>query len=154
MKKILVLDEDQSRHNAFHDLLRGNDVTHVYSYADCVSVLRDTKFDVVFLEHDIGSYSNASIIRSMHNSKPLTGTNVVQFMKDELTKEFLPGLVVVHTHNRSGSYRMIEQLQYVALSCEAAPFDFTFFKNKLSSWLRLTNALQEQRNDQRDAVAH
>lgn len=58
MKRFLVVDDMEERHDEFDRLLAGNQVVHVWNVMQAVLQVREDfmdekKFDVIFLDHDI-----------------------------------------------------------------------------------------------------
>ena len=60
--RILVLDDDQKRHEAFKFHLFRHDVTHVYTCDEAIKAIEQEKWDIIFLDHDLEDrhYSSAS----------------------------------------------------------------------------------------------
>lgn len=95
--KILILDDDQIRHDFFNRALFGENITNVYTADQCIDVLRNEKFDIAFLDHDLGG-------QVMVGSGPKTGYQVACFL--EMTPHLKPPRVIIHSLNPSGARNM------------------------------------------------
>lgn len=105
--RILVLDDDQSRHDEFcHRFSEAGmpivDV-HVETAAEAIAELRDAKkaFDLVFLDHDLGGRVNVSI------NDAGTGSEVARFLAANPEVYHRHGAFVVHSFNLLGAANMI-----------------------------------------------
>jgi len=93
MKKILVLDDDPTRHVGFLRRLEDHTVVSVGSYDEAVHALRvGSPFDVLFLDHDLGEAHN--------------GADVVRFLIANVPRELWPEQVIIHSWNPFGALRM------------------------------------------------
>lgn len=108
--RILVLDDDESRHETFRKNLAGNDVVHVYSFHEACQVVTDSeRFDVFYLDHDLMDFHD----NSGYCQAPLefTGYHFVHWTVNDMPVALRPELVVVHSWNPSGAMLMFEALR-------------------------------------------
>jgi CheY-like chemotaxis protein len=92
--KIFVLEDSAERIESFKKWLAGNDVTYVEDAATAHPLLKNVKYDLIFLDHDLGNRSMVS------SDDPNTGYAVA--------KEIIHGVnhstqVVVHSMNPIGA---------------------------------------------------
>ena len=124
--KVLVLDDDMARHQAFANNLARNDVTHADSYDRAVKALQDQdRFDVVFLDHDLNDFGLKSIgpSDSMYGgARELTGNDVARFIAKALPKKKRPKMVVVHSINYDGSMNIVSTLKAAGIPVRREPF--------------------------------
>lgn len=115
-KRILFLDDDETRHQSFAKATVGHIVTHVRTVEECKSALLSMDpFDLVSLDHDLGGQTFVSEIDG-------TGTEVALFIRDELPAEKLPGRFIVHSFNPVGALRMIEYIKDRGVWTRYQPF--------------------------------
>lgn len=115
--KILFLDDNEERHKRFRYNSIGQDVTHVYSYAEALAALAYNRFDQVFLDHDLSEMASCG----MAPVDEKTGYHVACIVAD-LPEERLPDLVVIHSFNAAGAKRMRAALQGVVKHVIERPF--------------------------------
>jgi CheY-like chemotaxis protein len=97
--KILILDDDEVRHQAFAKKLIGNLVEHVRTAEDTIyQLIHHGPWDMVFLDHDLGG-------QQMVESGQGTGYEVAKWLSEN--KEFLPGCVIIHSYNPAGAKNML-----------------------------------------------
>jgi hypothetical protein len=122
--KILILDDDLDRHHSFARLFTPKHSTlHVQSVAKCVEALRETRFDVVFLDHDLADFCDENTEVGMYGSRDLTGVDVALFMAKDLPEDRRPGEIIVHSWNPAGAKRMVETLQGAGFNVRYQRFD-------------------------------
>ena len=51
--KILIVDDEQYRHDLYKKVYNGHEITHVYSASDAIAALSIDEYDVVQLDHDL-----------------------------------------------------------------------------------------------------
>lgn len=115
--RILVLDDDENRHDYFaRELaLLGQEVVHTWTYDQCVDALTNQdRFDVVFLDHDLNDHGVKSVMvgGSLYGGiQELDGRDVAYYMAQRLDKDKRPGQVVVHSWNPDGAREMVQILR-------------------------------------------
>ena len=114
MKKILFCDDDSSRHSKFFQTKeQGDELRQVWNAADCIEALKEGRYDLVSLDHDLNgeAYQNPT--------EKNTGSEVVRFITANKpdVKEF-----VVHSYNEFAAKNMVEDLQKAGYRVEWSPF--------------------------------
>jgi CheY-like chemotaxis protein len=115
MKRILILDDMQVRHDAYARMYIGNDFTHVYTADEAIAALQGDRFNAVFLDRDLDDHATMGLT-------PLekTGEDVVDYM---LTMPVgLRPLVVVHSWNTTAAIRMHDRLRDAGFNVVRQPF--------------------------------
>lgn len=107
-RDIIVLDDDQRRHDVFDVWLEGHGVTHVYSAAGAAKAMLRSKFDVAFLDHDLGEGAT-------------TGSRLAEWMM-KMPDDHRPSLVVIHSLNPVGASNMYSLLQRAGFNVQMIPF--------------------------------
>lgn len=109
--RILILDDEQYRHNEFAIVYSAQDVTHTTTYREFIHELSTSSpWDLIHLDHDLGE--------STLNDTYVDGWGVVRFFNGqhaslricELSEDKLPGEVVVHSINPNGAKSMVMNL--------------------------------------------
>lgn len=122
-KRILVLDDDETRHDIFSDALTGNIVTHVWTVDDaCHELEAQDKFDLVYLDHDLNDHGVRSTMASTYGEVELTGYDVALFIARRLDEAKRPNKVIVHSWNPPGARMMVACLREVGISATYEPF--------------------------------
>jgi len=107
--RVLVLDDDESRHRRFALNLIGHEVAHVYSYDELAEAVEeaDEKFEVMYLDHDLceDHYRGAS----SEDCGVEDGRDAARHIA-RLPPERRPNLVFVHSMNHSGAKEMVSIL--------------------------------------------
>lgn len=105
--RILVLDDDEQRHEIFAKRLRGNEVKHVFTSSQAIEALQNAflaPFDLAYLDHDLGEKINDPYPREV------TGDDVARWMVMELPIERRPKQIIIHSWNPDGARRMANRL--------------------------------------------
>lgn len=106
--KILVVEDDEFRVQLFKRWLRGHAVTVAPTARQAIRLLRRRRFDVVFLDHDLGG--RVLVDPADKN----TGAEVARFM----AQRGLRIKTIVHSHNPAGAQYVKELLPHA----EVLPF--------------------------------
>jgi hypothetical protein len=101
--KILVLDDQEQRHDWFSARFSGHYVVHARSVSEAISALSNLWFDRVQLDHDLGEWEVLDDETLVERS----GMDVVRFITDELPRDRVPGAIVVHSWNPVGAQNMV-----------------------------------------------
>lgn len=122
--RILVLDDDDERHGYFRRQFIGHDVTHAYTYSECMDALLNTpNFEVVFLDHDLNDNGYRSTAESRPDHAPkeptiysdlpeeLDGCCVAEDVVRLLPVEKRPFQIIVHSWNHGGAAEMMAILR-------------------------------------------
>jgi len=109
--KVLILDDQEVRHQSFAKIFSGCELTHSYTYAEAVTALQAEVYDWVCLDHDIhdGSW---------------TGYHVAMFIT-QLDQASRPHTVLVHSWNPEGADRMTAALLAAGIQVFRRPFSDT-----------------------------
>ena len=95
--KILILDDDFSRHKEFNKRLIGCSVTNVETSKEAIQKLEEEIFDIVFLDHDLGGMV---FMQSGEN----TGFEVAKWLSENEAKQ--PRRIIIHSFNPVGAKNM------------------------------------------------
>lgn len=108
--RLLVLDDDPIRHDAFRNRHEKRFEVHsVYDADGAIEALKRFHFDVATLDHDLGTgYPD--------------GSQFVDMMLTQVPPERWPQSVMVHSHNPVGALRMTERLRDAGIPSRRAPF--------------------------------
>ena len=110
--RILVLDDDDIRHEWFKEYFKDHEAQHVYTVNGAITALiSDPQYDFVFLDHDLNDHKYESTAAGMYGRTELTGTDVAQFIAEILEPAKKPKQVVVHSWNPDGARRMLGLLK-------------------------------------------
>ena len=90
---ILILDDQEFRHDGFREAYKDLAVTlfHAYSYNEATQLLDNEVFDYIWLDHDLGTEKD--------------GKDAARYIA-LLPKEKLPRCVYIHSANWSGAREM------------------------------------------------
>lgn len=103
--KILILEDDVTRTNYFKKKLIGHELTFTQFSKECIKLLSENLYDVLFLDHDLGG---AIHVASGEN----TGYEVAQYLYKNTDRK--PEQIIIHSLNTVGA-RNIKQLLPTAL---------------------------------------
>lgn len=114
MNKILILDDDSTRHSLFAVKYASENLTHVETVSDAIDELKGNKFDYVFLDHDLGG-------TQMVESGPGTGYEVAEWIANN--EESHPNkCVMLHSLNPPGRKNMCNVLKSKGVHVIERPF--------------------------------
>lgn len=108
--RLFILDDDELRHAAFAKRFSDFDRVHVRTVDEALSALRENKFDIAFLDHDLNMYEHKSVGMSQHGPIELTGAHVAAFIT-AMDPDKRPSFAVVHSWNPAGARNIIEILR-------------------------------------------
>lgn len=101
--KILVLDDDDVRHEAFKFAFCTEELYQARTHDEAVALLdKHSPFDRVFLDHDLNDHQ--------YVSRERTGLDTAAYIAN-LPREKHPKEVVVHSWNPDGAKYMIQRLR-------------------------------------------
>lgn len=103
MKRILFLDDSESRHRTFRAVSGGHDVTFVYTADTAIADLRRGTFDLIYLDFDL-SATNDLVVHSRQTSN--NGASVTLELID------MPHLAVTFPHAR---YQSLSEIRFLCL---------------------------------------
>lgn len=111
--RVLVLDDDNTRHRTFQRNLIGHErVLHVHTADEACAAVNAEQFDAVFLDHDLNHFEYVSMdYNSLYGgSKELTGVDVARCIA-RLAPEKQPKLIIVHSFNGPGALNIVAALK-------------------------------------------
>ena len=104
-KRILVLDDEQARHDVFASILKNEDATHCYNFDEVIRLMTfEPRFDMVFLDHDLGTGN--SEISDQIDLPYANGYHVALFICQDLDFDKRPGRILIHSWNQVGAQSM------------------------------------------------
>lgn len=115
--RILVLDDDDVRHEWFHFFIARHDnvdLVQVRTFQGALDALiENPQFDVVYLDHDLNdyhyrSYSAPEVKKEDKARYELTGFDVAKYIVDVMDDKKRPKQVVVHSWNPPAAEGMME----------------------------------------------
>ena len=83
--KILIVDDEEIRHEMFRKKYPMFDITSVYNSSDAIKLLSKNKYNTIFLDHDLGGDD--------------TGVKVAEFIDRAHIRSF----IIVHSMNPVGA---------------------------------------------------
>ena len=118
--RILILDDEQVRHDAFAEFYGGHEVVHVETYSQFVRELESgSPWDLIHLDHDLGP--GDSYLDGWGGMQFFTGQHAA-IRVCELHDERLPGEVIVHSVNPLGANNMVSDLKSRKVSVTWRPY--------------------------------
>jgi len=107
---VLVLDDDTSRQQALTGNNPGHSITAVGSATEAIRLLRNSHYEMVFLDHDLDDH--------LPQGTPSKGTglHVVRWITN-CDFEHRPSLIVVHSTNALGAGDMMRELTEAGFAC-------------------------------------
>ncbi len=107
MHRILILDDDPYRHEAFKRLVPGRSrIKHAYTAKQAISALDELPaFDVAFLDHDLPKSRDLAGV-----ADPGSGLDVAKHIA-AMNPRRRPTQVWIHSHNPTGRRQMAKILR-------------------------------------------
>lgn len=107
--RILILDDEQVRHDDLAEVYRGHEVVHTSTYSHFVREIESgSPWDLIHLDHDLGP--GDSYLDGWSNMQFFTGRHAA-IRVCELHDHQLPGEVIVHSVNPLGAQNMVSDLK-------------------------------------------
>jgi hypothetical protein len=124
---VLILDDDDRRHDTFAAALRRFEVRHARSFAEFKHAIEKERAEVIYLDYDLDlRYPDFSIGASLTGRrKSLTGEDAARLLT-KLPKERRPKRVIIHSKNRAGSERIAEVLGEAGIPFRRYAYDELF----------------------------
>lgn len=126
--KIITLDDMEERARAFRKWFIGHEHTHVYTAKDAIEKMKNERFDLVMLDHDLAE--EHYLIQSeglsetwqpgMTKYSPGTGMDVVDFMVKKESP--MAKTVIVHSYNPVRAPEMFRKLDDAGFIVHRLPF--------------------------------
>lgn len=111
--RILILDDERYRHDAFERRFASEETWHAYTLKQFMNrFISQPKFNTIYLDHDIA------------DSKAETGLDAVRFLVDTLKErpDKTPDKIIVHSWNPVGAKAMFEALRLAGLNVTLSTF--------------------------------
>jgi len=115
---MLILDDDEDRHEEFRRVFHNVARKHVYTAAQAIRALRNSPpFDLVCLDHDLEKSAELINVRD-----PGNGTQVALFINQRLDPDHYPRRVLIHSKNPVRPSRMAALISAVGIPVTVKPF--------------------------------
>jgi len=98
---IFILEDDPSRMKLFNEWFKDHEIDHSDWAGDAINSLRSIKYDVIFLDHDLGGQA------FVDSNDPNTGYQVAKTIPDGINAN-TP--VIVHSMNPAGGKNILDVL--------------------------------------------
>lgn len=95
--KILILEDDAERIKLFRQNLIGHDLDITDSSKQAIKLLKSNKYNVIFLDHDLGGKQNVA-------SGEDTGYEVALWLSKNPERK--PNQIIIHSYNPVGRQNM------------------------------------------------
>jgi len=116
---VLVIDDDQERHNGFNRILRGANVKHVYNYDQAIDALNKQTFEVIYFDHDLADYGDSP---TGYGERERTGADIALYLVRMLPRDRYPKLAVIHSLNPVGAQNIESALKPAGIRCIRQPY--------------------------------
>lgn len=98
--RVLIVDDEQARHDAFKRRYTGCELVHARNYAEARDAMAGERFDVMQLDHDLQDYRLVDGVMCER-----TGQDVAKLVAS-LPPAKHPGTVILHSWNPEGARAM------------------------------------------------
>lgn len=112
--KILILDDNRARHDAFDTIYEGHTLRHAYTYTEFLFLLHDGQpWDAIFLDHDLGDLVDEpdTYIDGWGKKREYSGAHaalrIAEMPDDKLPKR----AIVIQSVNPDGAKMMMTTLK-------------------------------------------
>ena len=120
--KILIIDDEEYRHQGFKKYFSMHDCTHVYSYDEAMLAIQNNEFDAMFFDNDLAG------------DRPQTdGINIAHDLLWNFPEAKWPKVVWVHSWNTMAAQNIASLFQSAQIKTYVLPYDF----NSLDAWQKL-----------------
>jgi len=121
--KILILDDDDIRHEFFATIYAEHDVRHARTYFKFLNQLQvGSPWDLIHLDHDLGDLqSGDSYVDGWGKAREYNGQHAARDIC-ELPDERLPHQVIIQSVNPDGARAMLQMLQRRGVAVSWQPF--------------------------------
>lgn len=128
MTRVLILDDDQCRHDAFSRRLEGCHLDHAYTAKQAIEKLStEPAYDLVCLDHDLDLLDEQLVAAETGN-----GAEVARFIAMHLDRRQCPRQVLVHSWNEPASDEMVATLRAANVPVVRRAFSSSLY------WLRVS----------------
>lgn len=121
--KILILDDDDVRHEVYSLSYKEHDVRHARSYFEFLSQLRTgSPWDLIHLDHDLGDlYTGDTYVDGWGSSREYNGQHAARDIC-QLSDDLLPSEVIIQSVNPDGAKAMMQMLKRRGVPVDWQPF--------------------------------
>jgi CheY-like chemotaxis protein len=102
MKRVLILEDDEGRIECFRRNLDGHTIETTKDVEELKILLMSQEWDVLFLDHDLGSEVYCS------TERPDTGSEAARWLSENLDRK--PKHIIIHTLDEAGRVYMKDLL--------------------------------------------
>jgi len=122
--RILILDDEEVRHEAFSHRYDGHEVVGATTYSQFIRYFSEgSPWDLIHLDHDLGEPPTAdSYVDGWGGVRAYTGIHAARTIC-EAADHLLPREVIVHSQNPLGSQAMVAELRARGIISSRQPFD-------------------------------
>ena len=121
---ILILDDDDSRHEAFRALYKNHHIVHAYHYGQFLESLLDgSPWDLIHLDHDLGELKDGDMYEDGWGHLRYYNGQHAALRICELSDDLLPSEVIIQSINTVGAPVMLEMLKKRGLKVSWKPFN-------------------------------
>jgi len=115
---VFLLDDDERRHRWFQRRFDGDDLAIADNVEDAKSMLADTTYDAIFLDHDLLPHHYES---NDHDDFARTGYAIAEWLntRPDLQKA---ATIIVHTRNADAAIPMVQKLRESGRNVEYCAF--------------------------------
>lgn len=106
--KILILDDDETRHEQFRTNFAKHQLVHTYTVDEAIRALKIHRFDCIMLDHDLGG---KSFVKS--GGPEPTGYDVAVWIRSNL--DYKPE-IYIHSMNPAGAKLMQSVIPWAELA--------------------------------------
>jgi hypothetical protein len=123
MKNVLIIDDDEIRHEAFDKIYVQDNVEHAYSYFEFLEKLPTYVWDIICFDHDLCIENDGdTYIDGKGQTREYTGYQAA-LKVCEMEDSSLPKLAIVHSMNPSGADSIAKLLRRRGIDVRVAPFN-------------------------------
>ena len=97
---MLILEDDNGRIDQFRKNLIGHKVITTDQAHECIDLLKEHEWDILFLDHDLGGEA------FVNSDNKNTGAEVARFLNEH--PKYKPEIVIVHSLNPVGAKLMTD----------------------------------------------
>lgn len=128
--RILILDDDDTRHATYDMRYVGDDVVHVYNYIAFTDELQcEFQWDLIHLDYDLGDLMSGDTYEDgLGITREYNGVHATNRIC-ELHDRFIPKKVIIQSINHHGARVMMNLLERRGIPIEWQPF--TKFEGEL-----------------------
>ena len=121
---ILILDDDDSRHETFRAIYKNHHIVHAYYYTQFLEYLSNgSPWDLIHLDHDLGELKDGDVYEDGWGHKRFYTGQHAAMRICELDDEQLPSEVIIQSINTVGAPIMLDMLKKRGLKVSWKPFN-------------------------------